>query len=196
MIKTIQDFLSFKVGDLITLSDLQTQAEYNKMSVDFPIKEVRTYKEPNGVFEYYGYMVEAPNCDLYLVLFKTMKEVFEPYIFFKDTGASGPLSSFSPLLAFFNDDGKDFVSRFDAQVTDKTGTHLVVWDKQTSSYGIEFQSTAEGKGMCSLGEYYTNSENGGNNYCLLDWKGDVNKGFIETWYGCQIKNSEIELFHN
>ena len=100
-----------------------------------------------------------------------------------------------PLHAFFNETGLDFVSRFEAQVTDQTGTHPVVWDKQVSTYGIKLRSTVDGEGICSLGEYYTSDENGGNNYCMLDWKGTVSKGFIETWYGCPIKNSEIEFFH-
>lgn len=203
MIKTIQDIRKYLVGDIVSLSDLQTQMEYNQLSVDFIIREVRTYIEPNGVFTYYGYTVEAPNeaHDQYLLLVKTMKEAFEIYVFFKDTGASGALYSGDvgggpcPLLAFFDDAGKDFIGRFEAQVTDKTGTHAVTWDKQTSSYGIAFNSTTDGEGMCSLGEYYTADENSGNNYCLLDWKGDTAKGFIETWYGCPLQKSELELHH-
>jgi hypothetical protein len=203
MIKKIADFAGFQVGDLVSLSDLQTQAEYNKLSVDFPIREVRTYSEPNGVFKYYGYVVEAPNAahDLYLLLIKTMKEAFEAYVFFKDIGASGPVYAAPtsqpqcPLLAFFDEAGKDFVARFEAQVTDASGKHAVTWDRQTSSYGVNFESTTDGEGICSLGEYYTNDENGGNNYCLMDWKGDTVKGYVETWYGCMVKNSEVELFH-
>jgi len=225
MIRNLADFVGFRVGDIISLSDLQTQTEYNAMSVDFIIREVRTYSEPNSVFTYYGYQVEAPNAthDLYLILFKTMQgktihigsgpgsdvphrrgdepEAFEAYVFFKDTGASGPLFNAlegqdpCPLMAFFNDEKKDFTPRFEAQVTDATGTHAVTWDRQVSSYGVDFASTSDGKGLCSLGEYYTDDENGGNSYCLLDWKGDTTKGYIETWYGCPVKNSEIALFH-
>jgi hypothetical protein len=174
------------------------------MTVDFPIREVRSYREPNGVFAYYGYIIEAPNAtrDQYLVLVKTMKEMFEIYIFFKDAGASGPLNATSPLLAFFKEAlpppmgfQPDFVDRFEAQVTDQSGIHPVTWDKQTSSYGVEFESTVDPSGICSLGEFYTGDENGGNNYCLLDWKGDTAKGFIETWYGCRIQNTEIAMFH-
>ena len=203
MIRNLADFIGFRVGDIISLSDLQTQTEYNKMLVDFIIREARTYSEPNSVFTYYGYLVEAPNAnhDLYLLLVKTMKEAFEAYVFFKDVGASGPLFTAlegqdpCPLMAFFNDEKKDFTPRFEAQVTDASGVHAVTWDRQTSSYGVDFASTTDGKGICSLGEYYTNDENGGNSYCLLDWKGDTTKGYIEAWYGCPVKNSEIALFH-
>jgi hypothetical protein len=71
----------------------------------------------------------------------------------------------------------------------------VIWDRQTASYGIKLESTAEPSGICNLGEYYTASENGGNNYCLLDWRGNTTKGYIETRYGCKIENSEIEIHH-
>jgi len=194
MLKKTADFAGFRVGDIITLSDLQTQTDYNKMSVDFPIREVRTYAEPNGIFKHYGYMVEAPNDahDLYLILIRTTKDLFEPYVFCKDVGASGPLPG--NLIAFFDEAGEDFIPRFEAQVTDQSGTHAVTWDKQTSFYGVDFKSTVDGDGMCSLAEYFTNDENGGNNYCMLDWKGTTQKGFVETWYGCPIKNSEIALF--
>jgi hypothetical protein len=193
MPKTLRDFLGFNVNDLVTLSDLQTQTEYNMMTVDFAIKEVRSYVEPNGVFAYYGYMIEAPNAnrDHYLVLIKNIKDLFEIYIFFKDSGASGPLDSQSPLLALFNEN--DFVGRFEAQITDSSGPHLVGWDRQIASFGIQFESTAESSGICSLGEYYTADQNGGNNYCLLDWKGNTTKGYVETWYGCQIQKTEIEM---
>jgi hypothetical protein len=197
MPKILKDFVGYQVNDLVTLSDLQTQAEYSKMTVDFPIREVRTYREPNGVFAYYGYIIEAPNAsrDRYLVLVKTMKDMFEIYIFFKDAGISGLLNETSPLLVLFDEAKKDFIPRFEAQVTDQSSTHPVTWDKQTSSYGVEFESTVDPSGICSLGEYYTGDENGGNNYCLLDWKGDTAKGFIETWYGCRIQNTEIAMFH-
>jgi hypothetical protein len=197
MPKTLKDFVGYQVGDLATLSDLQTQAEYSKMTVDFAIKEVRSYKESNGVFAYYGYMIEAPNAtrDHYLVLIKTMKEMFEIYIFFKDNGLSGPVAEGSPLLGLFDLTKKDFVEQFQVDVNDSSGTHPVRWDKQTASYGVDFQSTVDPSGICSLGEYYTGNDNGGNSYCLLDWKGDLAKGFLETWYGCRIQNTEIAMFH-
>lgn len=33
--KTVKEFLGFNVKDIVTLSDLQTQAEFDRMSVDF-----------------------------------------------------------------------------------------------------------------------------------------------------------------
>ena len=40
MAKTANDFIGYKVGDIVTLSDLQTQKDFGKLTVDFLIKEV------------------------------------------------------------------------------------------------------------------------------------------------------------
>jgi hypothetical protein len=198
-VKTVAEFLGYGVGDLITLSDLQTQEEFKKMSVNFPIREVRKYTEPNGVFTYVGYTVESPTKQMLLILVKTMGKLFEVYSFYKDTAAplyqAGAGQEACPLYALLTDDLKDLTPRFDAQVPDDKGTHPVTWDRQTVTHGIDFEDSEDVKGICSLGEYFTNDENGGNNFCIIDWKGDAAKGFLEIWYGSLLQNHEIEMSH-
>jgi hypothetical protein len=87
MPKTLNDFLGYRVGDMIALSDMQTQTEYNKMSVDHPIRAIRKYTEPNGVFQYIGYVVETPSKQQLLILIKAMGKDFEIHIYYMDTGA-------------------------------------------------------------------------------------------------------------
>ena len=195
MPKTVADFLGYRVGDILTLSDLQTQEEFGKLEVDYTIREIRTYKEPNGVFTYIGYSIVTSNNQTLLVLIKTMGEAFEVYIFFQDTAA--PVSAGSPLLCLLTEDQKDLVLRMEADIPNEgsEGTHHVTWDRQTVTHGVEYGDTGDIEGICSLGEYFTNDENGGNNFCLIDWKGDAAKGFIEVWYGCMIKNHEIKIVH-
>ena len=193
MAKTVADFLGYQVGDILTLSDLQTQEEFKKLSVDFTIREIRTYKEPNGVFTYIGYSIVTPNNQSLLVLVKTMGEAFEVYIFFQDTAA--PIAEKSPLLCLLTEDQKDLVLRMESDIPNEgaEGTHHVTWDRQTVTHGVDYEDTGDIEGICTLGEYFTNDENGGNNFCLIDWKGDAAKGFIEIWYGCLIKNHEIKI---
>lgn len=195
MAKTVADFLGYKVGDILTLSDLQTQEEFKKLSVDFTIREIRTYKEPNEVFTYIGYSITTPNKQDLLILVKTMGEAFEVYIFYRDTGE--PLAAGSPLLCLLTDDLSDLIVRMGAQVPNEgaEGMHTVTWDRQTVSHGVQYEDTSDIEGICTLGEYFTNDPNGGNDFCLVDWKGDATKGFLEVWYGCKIQNSEITILH-
>jgi hypothetical protein len=197
--KTIADFSGFVVGDLVTLSDMQTQEEYSKMTVDFPIREVRTYVEPNGVFTYIGYIVETPEKQQLLILVKTMGSDFEIYVFYMDTGAALYQAEAGQdpcaLLCLLTADQKDLIKRIEAQITGKNGTHPVTWDLQTVTHGVQYNDTTGVEGICTLGEYFTNDPNDGNSFCMVDWKGDAAKGFLEIWYGCLIKNHEIQLFH-
>jgi hypothetical protein len=199
MAKKLADFLGYHVGDLISLSDLQTQLEFKKEIVDFPIRDIRQYVEPSGVFTYIGYMVEAPTGQEFMIVVKSMGEDYEVYVFYMDQ--SGTLyeaedgQDSCPHWCLLSDDLKDLRKRFEAYVEGPKGNRSVTWDRQTVTHGIEFRDTNTTEGICSLGEYFTNDENDGNNFCLLDWKGDAAKGLLEIWYGCRIENSEIELFH-
>ena len=47
MSKSVDDFLGYGGGDVITMSDLQTQMEFDAPSVDFYIKEAREYTAEN-----------------------------------------------------------------------------------------------------------------------------------------------------
>ena len=201
MPKTIADFSGYNVGDIVTLSDMQTMEEFNKMSVDFPIVEIRLYIEPNGVFKYIVYIVESPTDQQHLmILIKTMSSNFEVYIFYMDTGA--PLYKAvgnqdpCPLYCLLTEDQQALAKRIEASVAGKTETFAVTWDQQTETFGVQYEDSTGIEGICTLGEYFTTDKNeGNNNFCLIDWKGDAIKGFLEIWYGCQIKDHEVKMFH-
>ena len=199
MPKMLSDFIGFRVGDIIALSDLQTQTEFGKMSVDFPIKEVRKYTEPNGVFQYIGYLVDAPNDQELLIVVKTMGKDFEIYVYYLDTSAQFYKAAAGqeecPFYVLLSDDRQDLTKRIEAQVNSKSGLHPVTWDQQTVTHGVRYEDTDGAEGICTVGEYFTNDENDGNNFCLVDWKGDADKGLLEIWYGCLIKNYEVEMLH-
>ena len=46
----------------------------------------------------------------------------------------------------------------------------------------------------TLAEYFTNDDTRGNPHCFVEWTGDAETGYMEIWYGCEIENTDIEVF--
>lgn len=197
MSKTIDDFTGFGVDDIITLSDLQTQEEYNKTSVDFRIREVRVYKEPQGVFTYTAYLAEyKPNkdkVDQIMLLVMQVGSEFELRVYFLDN--DGASDDFAPVFA---EDKDDLIDRFDVTLNIGDEEYPVTWDKQGSSaFGVETTSTesnSDEPDCKTLAEYFTNDETKGNPHCFIEWTGDKEGGYIEIWYGCEIRNEDVEIY--
>jgi hypothetical protein len=109
----ISDFLNYGVGDIITLSDLQTQKEFKKMEADFQIIETREYRHPEGIFTYTGYLAsykatpEAEEQQI-LLLIRQVGDDFDLRVFFMDS--DGPSESYEDLFVIDED---DLVDRFD-----------------------------------------------------------------------------------
>jgi hypothetical protein len=192
----ISDFLNYGVGDIITLSDLQTQKEFKKMEADFQIIETREYRHPEGIFTYTGYLAsykatpEAEEQQI-LLLIRQVGDDFDLRVFFMDS--DGPSESYEDLFVIDED---DLVDRFDVTLN-FDGTSLeVTWDRQgQSNFGIECDSSeSEETNIKTLAEYFTNDDTRGNPHCLIEWSGDKLGGYIEIWYGCEIRESDIEMY--
>lgn len=198
----LQAFLDYKPGDIITLSDFQTQKDFDASTVDFLIESIRVYEDPNGSFRIYGYVVkpeiegkedEPP----YLIAIKAVGDVFDIFVYYLDS--DGPVymnegeDQDCEFLLLLNNEFDGFLDRLEVQVTTEKGEEFDInWDLQDETHGVVFSDGTE-EGITTLADYYTEDDNGGNNYCLVDWRGDVEKGFMEVWYGRTIQPHEIEI---
>jgi len=204
----IHKLASHKVGDIVTLSDLQTQIEFNSLKVDFVIDAVRHYNEPSGVFKFTGYVVHAdgkPDEPPYMILIKEVGNAHDVFVYYLDSNhefyvAKDGQPPCEVMNFVLNDTRDNFRSRIECDVAYKEGSTHVVWDLQGTTFGVKYKES-EGvytgdfsDSIVTLGEFFTNSDNKGNSYCLMDWSGDIDPGFLEIWYGCVIKNHEIEIF--
>lgn len=197
--KTANDFTGFGVGDIITLSDLQTQNEFDELSVDFVVKETRVYTEPNGLFTYHAYLVDSPCEDeeqTLMLLVRESGDAFDILVFYRDQ--DGDACGYEGL---FEDDGQDLLERFevDLHLPEDKESH-VVWDKKQagSTFGTE-TDVVDGDGNPShdiktLAEYFTDDDTGGNPHCFIEWTGEADAGWIEVWYGAEIRPEDIEIF--
>lgn len=194
--KSIENFLGFGEGDICTLSDLQTQKEFGEMSVDFAVKEVRTYKEPGGFFTYTGYICEYEPKDgepqTIMLLVRQMGADFDLLAYYLDKeGDAGE----SPV---FTEDGEDLLDTLDVTMyNDKDEEINVTWHKKKAgtTFGVEAESSSTDNDTKTLVEYYTEDDTGGNNHAFLEWTGDAEDGYIELWYGCEIRVDDAELYH-
>jgi len=248
MSKTVNDFLNFGVGDMITLSDIQTQHEYDDLSADFRIHEVRTYKEPNDTFKYTCYICKYAVKDtdkLVMVRVRQVGSDYDLFVYYLDQ--EGDVVDFAEHLIFkvnsteeeteeleedqdevlvvddvlvddFVEGGEetdeedecdeddsvdeDLIGRFeiilnfdDPDVDGNTESD-VTWDKNDdgSTFGVQMYSTESGEDIKTLAEYFTNDETCGNPHCFIEWTGDSKKGWIEMWYGCEIRPEDLEIF--
>jgi hypothetical protein len=194
---TISDFLNYGIGDIATLSDLQTQKEFKKMEVDFLIIETREYRHP--IFTYTGYVMSykaTPEDEeqQILLLIRQVGDDFDLRVYYMDS--DGPSDDFEDLFVVDDD---DLVDRFDATLHfDEDNADLeVTWDRQGhSNFGIECDSSeSEETTIKTLAEYFTNDDTRGNPHCLIEWTGDKLGGYIEIWYGCEIRENDLEMFH-
>jgi hypothetical protein len=197
MSKPISDFLSYSVGDVITLSDIQTQIEYNALSSDFIIKGVRTYCHPEGAFKYTGYLASykhgTENEKQILLMIRKVGSEYDMKVFCLNT--DGASEDFTPL---FSVDEDDLVDRFEVDIHFNDGDLPVTWDKQGGScFGVESSTLDSDEVDCkTIAEYFTNDETKGNPHCFIEWTGDKTGGYVEMWYGCEVGANDVEIFHN
>lgn len=93
---------------------------------------------------------------------------------------------------------EDLVERFEVTLhfDEDDSDSDVTWDKKDagSTFGVETTSTETERDTKTLAEYFTNDETHDNPYCFIEWTGDSKKGWIEIWYGCEIKPEDLEMF--
>lgn len=193
----ISDFLGYHVNDIITLSDIQTQKEFNKMEVDFRIIETRRYQHPEGIYTYMGYLAtyQATSEDdeqMIMLMIRQIGSDFDLRVFFMDNDGSS-----DDFQGLFMPDADDLIDRFDVDLHFDDADLSVTWDRQGSTnFGIECDSsTSKETNVKSIAEYFTNDETRGNPHCFIEWSGDKKGGYIECWYGCEITEKDVEIFH-
>jgi hypothetical protein len=196
MSKTVNDFIGYQEGDVITLSDIQTQQEYNESEVDFIITSTRIYQEPEKAFTYTGYIASykegTSDEKQIMLLIRQIGDNFDLRVFFLDS--DGPSEDFEAL---FNDsEEEDLLERIEATLYFDDGDLSVTWDRQgQTNFGIEaIYSDSEETMLKSIAEYFTNDETHGNPHCFIEWTGDREGGYVEIWYGCDIREDDVEIF--
>jgi len=193
----ISDILNYGVKDIITLSDIQTQLEFNNLEVDFTIVSTRKYKHPDDIFSLTCYIasyqasrgVEAQQI---MLVVRQIEKDFDLRVYYLDS--DGPSDNFE---AIFEKDGNDLIDRFDVDLHFDSDTLPVTWDKQgQSTFGVECSASESSDVLCkTIATYFTNDDTRGNPHCFIEWTGDKFGGYIEIWYGCEIQNTDIEMFH-
>ena len=195
----ISEFLGYTVGDIITLSDFQTQKEYGKMSVDFTIIETRKYSHPEDVYTYTGYIASyqaTPDDEeqRIMLLIRKVGTKFDLQVYYLDN--DGPSENFGDI---FVEEEDDLEERFNSDLffDDLEKPLEVTWDRQgPTNFGIEVISSESEEPDCkTIAEYFTNDDTRGNPNCFIEWTGDKIHGYIEIWYGCDIRIEDLEIFH-
>lgn len=196
-----EELMNYGEGDIITLSDFQTQEQFEAPEVDFRIISVRTYEEPDGAFTYRGYILIPPDAEedreeKYMILLMQSGDVHEIRVYYLDAGdevyEAPEGEEECPFYALLDLEENALGERLESIISTEKGDRDVTWDLQDQTHGV-LVTESENECLCTLGDYYTEDDNGGNNYCLIDWRGDEKDGWIELWYGCPIKEHEIEI---
>lgn len=196
MIK-LEDFTGFKVGGIVSLSSSQVIEDFNQISVDFEIKDVRHYYEPNGSLDYTGYLLHS-HLDaelMYMLLVRKVGNDFDMLFYYLDT--EGDVLEAGEVI--LNDSGDNFVERFCIPLIDNDGhTHEVTWDQKGAGtfFGVEYTDTEADAGTTkTISEFFTNDECGNNPHAFLEWSGGSEHGWVEMWLGHEIKPSDVTLYN-
>jgi len=192
----MDNLLNGQIGDIVSLSDFQTCAEFKSTSVDFRICRVREYNDPEDRFSIKAYELEGPNEDTpFMLVHKQVGSDCDLFVYYLDTFGELDGDSENPYYNLFTEDQGELLERIEVLVHyDDDEEQDITWDVQDQTHGVRYEDSEGNEGVCTLAEYFTNDNNNDNNFCLIDWKGDEDDGEVEMWYGCNIKNTEVELF--
>jgi hypothetical protein len=194
---TINDFTGFQKGGIVSLSTSQIMVDFNQLSVDFEIKDVREYTEPNGALHYTGYLLHSHlEADLmYMLMVRRVGTDFDMILYYLDT--EGDVSEAGEIV--LSEDGENFQERFDLALTDGDGnTQEVTWDQKGSGtfFGVEFSDgESEDDATKTITEYFTNDDCGGNPHAFLEWSGDCEHGWVELWMGHEVNLTDVQLYN-
>lgn len=190
MDEQIRKLLGHSVGDILSLSDIQAQMMFNSVSVDMTIEEVRFYNEPDGLFKYTGYIMIAPDNLKYMLLIREIGELADTMLMFLDQENDINVYIDAGLLT---SDKQDFIDTFPC--TTPAGDEFNWIRKRPSMFGINTTViTADDRSTDpKILIEYTASVETKNSDALLEWSGDEKNGWLEVWYGCQVKPYEIKI---
>lgn len=191
----LEDFIDLKKGDIVSLSTTQLISDFNELSVDFEIKDVRTYLEPNGALNYTGYLIHShldPDL-MYMLMVRKVGNDFDMILYYLDT--EGDVTEAGQVV--LTEDGQNFLDRFEMSLTDTEGNpQEVTWDQKGSGtfFGVEY-SDSEDNGQKTISEFFTNDECGNNPHAFLEWSGDAEQGWVEMWMGHVVNPSEVKIYN-
>lgn len=193
---TINDFTEFKKGDIVSLSNYQIMVELNQISVDFELKDIREYTDPNGYAHYTGYLLHT-HLDAYLMYMLMIRRVgsdVDIILYYLDT--EGDVSEAGQIV--LSEDGQNLQKRFDLALTDSEGNiQEVTWGQKAAGtlFGVKFSdSESDDNTTKTIAEYCTNDECGNNPHAFLEWSGDSSSGWVELWVGHELKLIDIQLY--
>lgn len=196
MAKSIQEFLGYGIGDVITLSDIQTQVAYNDLNADFLIQAIRIYRYPESAFKYTAYIADykhgTEDEKQIMLLIRQVGAEYDMRVFYLNTDGA------SEQFPLFSEAGDDLVDRFEVDINFPDGDLPVTWDRQgDSNFCVETTVSGSDEVDCkTIAEYFTNDETKGNPHCFIEWTGEATGGYIEIWYGCDVRVEDVEIFHN
>lgn len=187
-VTTVKDFLGFEVGDILKLSDLDTQTEFGESSVSFKIKERRKYEHDGIGFVFTGYVVQAPNKEQqdFMLMIKEVGNVYDLLLFYMD--GCGEITG-TPLL----DKEGGLVDYFETSTQLNNKEVVVPWNRQGPTiHGVVLNADLT-PDLRSIGNYHTASTEFKYPYLFVEWTGDEKTGFFEMWFGSLIQASDLEL---
>jgi len=192
---TVTDFSGFRKGGIVTLSTQQIIEDFNTLSVDFEIKDVREYNEPNGSLDYTGYLLHTHlDADLmYMLMVRRVGDDFDMLLYYLDI--EGDVSEAGEVV--LSDDGENFKNRFETVLEDADGNpQEVTWDQKGAGtfFGVNY-SDGEDEGTKTISEYFTNDECGNNPHAFLEWSGTSEQGWVEMWMGHEVSLTDVTLFN-
>jgi len=181
----IKELLGHEKGDIITISDLQTIATYEKTEgLDLEIKKVRKYSEAD-LFTYTGYVASDESGQKFMLMIRQVDDEFDLILFYLDQ--EGDAEDYYD--AVINENGDDFEETFEVEIEGED----VEWIRKSSSiFGVEIEINGTKGKPLTIAEYGTNNDTN-NPFAFLEWSSTDEDEWLEIWYGCQIKEHEISI---
>ncbi len=212
MAKSIDDFLDYTTGDIITLSDSQTQIEFDELSVEFVITEVRTWKGPDDLFTYTGYIAEytpaGKDTEQVMLLVREVDREYDLRVYYLDQDCGADELAHALVVdqsideSLYDEEERTMLPEISETLAEQFNATIFVgdeelpvrWDRQAVFFGVMASSTGMPKeDMRVLGLYFTEDETGGNKNCMIEWSGDSETGWFEVWYGCDVVEQDVAM---
>jgi hypothetical protein len=192
---TATDLTRFKKGETVSLSTAQVIENFNAITVDFEIKDVRQYNKPNGALDYTGCLLHTHlDADLmYMLMVRRIGDEFDMILYYLDI--EGDVSEAGEVV--LTEDGENFLEQFNVVIIDADGNPQEVnWVQKGGGTAFDVNYVdLDDKATRTISEYFTNDKCGGNPHAFLEWNGDSKKGWIEMWMGHKVSQSDVKLYN-
>ncbi|MFQ5646164.1 MAG: hypothetical protein ACE5GM_04480 [bacterium] len=203
-----EKYRSVKPGDIVTLSDFQTEMDFGGPT-DFEIVRKRHYT--HKLFEMICCDLENEQAGLMLMI-KEVDRVCELRVYVLDhEGTKKELKEDG--WEHWEEDGDRLFPAFSAEIPadesleegqKKEDGFLTVTFRQKSFgafydvavcdiTGDEDRDNQDSERITTVGEYVTDQEVM-NPEAFIEWSGDYEGGWVEVYYGAQVQPSHLEIF--